>query len=822
MLLKSLRSKISLATSLTASIILVIVVAFFVITSRNKAINAAKAEYYEKAKRLSLLLKGAIDNSFSKLQTQNVILKNLDSNGNLNKSTALELIKSNLLNNKNYIGMCAMFEPNTLCINDTSYHQLMDKGIFIPYLYYNAKDGITIDPLMGYDVKGTGDYYLIPKHTKEPLLTEPYTYPINGTNVFMVTLSEPILDNGSFIGITTIDYDIHFIQQFCKNLSLEVNNGNSNVAVVSNKGIIVANSADSSLISQSIGLLHTDDLELHLNGKRKDNKGINFEHEELIVEIPVLFSETKTPWRVIVAVPRQDILAEANQQTRMLIVIGALLILVSVVLINTLTGKLTKPLLKLVESTKKIAAGNLDVAIKSIQNDEIGILAQSFDKMVIRLREMIDALHKSIKQVEIKNIELADKEEKFRTLFEEASDAIFLLHENGDIFDCNKSATDLFKLSKEDLSGKTVIDMSPEYQTDKRLSREKLFELLCKTLKNQPQRFEWEHLNSDGNTFMVSISLNKIELSGITYVQAILRDITEKKLKDKELEMHRNHLEKLVSKKTNDLETAYKELQASHDELHDKNEIIHGKNKELRTTLRHLRETQSQLLQSEKMASLGILTAGVAHEINNPLNYIMGAYVGLFRHYNDNSFADNHQEVGMLIDALKQGVERSTAIVSGLNQFSRKSDSLDEDCNIHDIIDNSLAMLNNQIKHTIIVEKDFLASDIVIKGNVGNLHQAFINVLSNAIQAIGSKGTISIATEYDNSKVTITIADTGVGISNENIKKITDPFFTTKAPGQGTGLGLSITYNIIKEHKGAIEFESQEGKGTTVKITLPN
>lgn len=800
MLHMSLRTKISLATSLTASIILGTVIAFFVLTIRDKALSAAKTEYHEKTKRLSLQLKGAIDNSFSKLQTQNNILKNLDSNNVLSKSTTLEIIKSKLLKNPDYVGMSALFEPNTLCSDDSSYPQLMDNGIFIPYLYYNSEGSVNIDPLKDYDVKGIGDYYLIPKKTKKPLLTEPHLHPINGKKVFIVTLSEPILNNDNFIGITTIDYDISFIQDFCKDLALEVNNSNSTVQVISSLGTIVANATDSSLIGQNINKLHGEDIEIDFAEINEGKENIEFQNGGIVLDIPIQFSETKATWWVHIEVPSDDILAEANKQTGILIIIGILLILFSAVIINKLTRKLTMPLLKLVESTGRIADGDLSVAIITKQNDEIGILAHSFNVMLNRLREMIKILQESIKQVEIKNIKLADEEAKFRKLFEDAPDTIILLYGNGNIFDCNKSATELFKLSKDDLLGKTVIDLSPAYQPDNRQSSEKALELLDETLKNHPQRFEWEHSNGEGKIFTASISLNKIELSGITYVQAILRDITEKKQKDKELEMHRNHLEELVSEKTNDLEIAYKELE---------------------TSLQHLQETQTQLLQSERMASLGTLTAGVAHEINDPLNFITGAYVGLLRHYDNNSFAENHEQVGLLINAIKTGVDRSSAIIKGMIQFSRNSDSLDEDCDIHSIINNSLTILHNQIKHDITVEKDYFASDIIIKGNVGNLHQVFINVLGNAIQEINSKGTISIKTESLESEVVVKITDNDARISAENLKKITDPFFTTKALVNETSLGLSITCNIIKEHKGKIEFESKEGIGTTVKIILP-
>ncbi|MDP3462076.1 MAG: ATP-binding protein [Bacteroidales bacterium] len=288
------------------------------------------------------------------------------------------------------------------------------------------------------------------------------------------------------------------------------------------------------------------------------------------------------------------------------------------------------------------------------------------------------------------------------------------------------------------------------------------------------------------------------------------------KLRDTEIELehHKNHLERMIQEKTNDLES-------KNEELFRKNEIINQKNTELKNTLVCLQDTQSHLFQAEKMASLGILTAGVAHELNNPLNYIMGAYVGLFRHYENKTFSENDEQVGILIDSLKVGVERSVSIVEGLNQFTRNSQSYHEECNLHEIINNSLNILQNQLSNNISIHKQYANSEIIIKGNVGNLHQVFVNILNNSIQAILNEGSITISTKLDDAYVHIEIKDTGEGISSENIEKVADPFFTTKEPGKGTGLGLAITYNIIKKHNGILEFQSDLGKGTMVKIKFP-
>jgi len=300
----------------------------------------------------------------------------------------------------------------------------------------------------------------------------------------------------------------------------------------------------------------------------------------------------------------------------------------------------------------------------------------------------------------------------------------------------------------------------------------------------------------------------------------VLRDITEKKAIEMELEEHRYNLEKLVVEKTLNLKITNEELQATNDELFEKNEIIINQNEELKIALQNLKQTQSQLLQAEKMASLGILTSGVAHEINNPLNYIMGSHTALSDYFNEHKHADA-ELVSMILKSLKTGVDRVSMIVKSLNEFSRNNEKYDEECTIHSILDNCLLMLQNQLKHNIIVEKKYTNTHLIVLGNIGKLHQLFINLLQNAVQAIEHEGKISITTSKTGNNAIIHIEDNGMGIAEENISKITDPFFTTKDPGKGTGLGLSISYSIVKEHKGTMGFKSHLGKGTSVVITIP-
>jgi signal transduction histidine kinase len=280
-----------------------------------------------------------------------------------------------------------------------------------------------------------------------------------------------------------------------------------------------------------------------------------------------------------------------------------------------------------------------------------------------------------------------------------------------------------------------------------------------------------------------------------------------------ELYNHTHNLEALVKEKTQSLEN-------TNNELYNKNEIIHNQNQELQSTLQHLKDTQAQLLQSEKMASLGILISGVAHEINNPLNYIMGASIGLENYFEEYESLDK-QTTDFLLESIKIGIDRTVGIIKGLNQFSRNSDTMDEDCDIHSIIENCILMLHNKMKHSGILTKNYTANTILVKGNISMLHQVFINVLNNALYAINDSGNIVLTTSKNKSNIEIEISDTGCGIEKENLPQITDPFFTTKPPGEGTGLGLSITYSIIKEHNGSMSFDSELGKGTKVTIVLP-
>lgn len=290
-------------------------------------------------------------------------------------------------------------------------------------------------------------------------------------------------------------------------------------------------------------------------------------------------------------------------------------------------------------------------------------------------------------------------------------------------------------------------------------------------------------------------------------------DVTELNIAQSKVAEYTENLEKLVDDRTVELMEANRGLLEGKYKLEEKQS-------ELQKTLKYLRETQKTLIQSEKMASLGILSAGIGHEINNPLNFIKGGIHGIETLFTEN-LNPSKDELKVFVDIINQGVDRANNIVKSLSHFSRSGHSMEENCFLPEIVDNCLIILNNKIKKRIEVLKRYEENLPSIKGSEGKLHQAVLNILSNSIQAIKGEGNIRVDIHKDNNWLVTSILDDGEGISAENLKNIHDPFFTTKPPGEGTGLGLAITYTILEEHNGKIIVNSELKKGTEVLIKLP-
>lgn len=277
--------------------------------------------------------------------------------------------------------------------------------------------------------------------------------------------------------------------------------------------------------------------------------------------------------------------------------------------------------------------------------------------------------------------------------------------------------------------------------------------------------------------------------------------------------------------------------------------------KELAAQKEELQETQTQLVQSEKMASLGVLTAGIAHEINNAINFVYSgihvlsdkvdeirpvishvtdikeddknlkkAIQNLVQEREDTGYDAAQAIIDQMINSIKIGAERTTEIVKGLRVFSHSDDYNKVNIDIHGDIDVAILLLSSSNKENVTINKSLADHTPQVEGYSGQLSQAFLNIISNAIDAISeteNKGVVDIQTFVDEGQVEIRIKDNGVGMTEEEKNKIFDPFFTTKKVGDGTGLGLSITYGIIERHGGTIIVNSSKNEGAEFVIKLP-
>ncbi len=489
---------------------------------------------------------------------------------------------------------------------------------------------------------------------------------------------------------------------------------------------------------------------------------------------------------------------------------------------------------------------------------------------------------------------IKDANEFLENLFDTSPDGIIVSDMEGKILKANEVAGMIFGVEKEELIGKRPDGFAQKEdfsKKDRRDYRKEIFE------KGKISNFEFTAMKMNGDRFPAEISTTilKDRNRGNIGAVSMLRDITERKRLEKEIEEEKNFLGKVIETSVDGIvithkggiiinankaikkliecedeklvgehigilnpegdhgrliEQLYKTgyvsnheskiktksgnyipVEGSYSLLYDKNGEINGSVCMIRD-IRQRKEFEAQIFQTNKLAAIGELASGVAHELNNPLAGILG-YSQLInqkieKRGIDNITKDDIFKITEYHKSIEKESNRCKIIVQNLLKFSRKSRVDFEPVDVNKVIDEAVAFTEHQLQLCNIKLIKTLGEGLPeICGNSAQLQQVFTNIIINAKKAMPEGGTLSVFSKYINGNgsginmVEIEFSDTGHGIAPENLGKIFDPFFTTRKIGEGTGLGLSISYGIIKEHHGEINVNSEPHKGTTFTIYIP-
>ena len=494
----------------------------------------------------------------------------------------------------------------------------------------------------------------------------------------------------------------------------------------------------------------------------------------------------------------------------LLFLMGMIALIVSLIAFG-MARTITRPISMMAKSFNEMAT--MGGQLKPMQMSVSGEMKQLMDAF----NYMIANLHKVTASRDELNMEIAIRkeaeealrlsEERFSQVALHSGDWIWEVDEQGRYTYSSLVVEHVLGYKVEEILKKTVFDLLPSEDKDSNVQRIKTAFLT----KTEVPLFIRKGLHKNGHVVILESTATPVLYQGsLIGFRGVTRDITQR-------------------------EFAQEELKAAYQEL---------------------KSTQAQLVQSEKMASIGQLAAGVAHEINNPLGFIsnnmeiLGQYIDYYleiqrmvesqkksieagdlqkaqaiaqeidKFEKEIDLDHVNTDLGNLMQHTQRGLERIQKIVLDLRTFAREGNDVVDFIKIEDVIDGVLSIAYNEFKYKAELKKDY-GDTPPLRCSAQKLGQVFINLLVNASQAIKEKGEVEIKTYVQGEYVCVDIRDSGEGISPENVKKIFDPFFTTKPVGQGTGLGLSVSHEIIKKHGGEIKVQSKVGEGTTFTVMLP-
>lgn len=482
--------------------------------------------------------------------------------------------------------------------------------------------------------------------------------------------------------------------------------------------------------------------------------------------------------------------------------------------IDFVSSIVTKSIYDLSLGTDEISSGNLAHRLSVDSADEIGELANKFNNMTENLHNMIQERDEAIEA-------LCASEEKFNKAFHYCADVIAVVRLRDKIYiEINEAFLQVLDYKREEIIGHCSSEFNLWVSEKQHL---KIYEVLDTGGLIRNQEANW--YTKDGEIRVGLFSTEIIEIGEIPCIILVWNDITDRKQVEKALQRAHSDLENKVNERTKQLQETLIKIEEQHNKL---------------------KTTQSKLVHSEKMASLGTLVAGVAHEINNPVNYTylsskmlnsdldkfkkellylldetdtetMSFFEGYFTRFSDS------------INNILEGSNQVKTIVQDLRLFSRLDEAIKKEIYVSEALKTIIRLVKTEYTKQIHFTTDF-RTDGKIECYPSQLNQVFLNIIVNGCQAIirrhkelkdKTMGSMNISLLDNHKGILIIFSDNGCGMNDEVRSKIFEPFFTTKPIGQGTGLGMSISYGIVEKHNGNIKVESQVGEGSTITIFLP-
>jgi signal transduction histidine kinase/methyl-accepting chemotaxis protein len=589
-------------------------------------------------------------------------------------------------------------------------------------------------------------------------------------------ISVPVIINDTISGVLYGAIDLDFVyEMFIKPIKVE---RTGYAYLVDGNGLFLAHPDKTNILTVNIGTYSWGKKMLEQgNGTIIYSfKGIN--------KIAFFEKEKSIGWIMVIAAPVNELMAPARDIGLINSIITAFFIIIAVISIALLYRTIIQqPINLLIEGIEQFSVGKLNNRIEIHTNDEFQELAGVFNKMTDDLQKVTvsrDELVKEIRERKRTEEMLADRELELRKLFESIDSGVVIYEvvgngENFIIKDFNAAAERIEKISRQQVIGKVVTEAFPGI---KEFGLCEVFKRVWAT--GNPEYFP-ETLYKDKRD-AGSWRENWVYKLPAGTIVAVYNDITARKLAEEQLQI------------------AFEQLKAA----------------------------QAQLVQSAKMASVGTLAGGVAHEINNPLTGVLNN-VQLIKMVAEQKKEFSIDDFKELLNLIEESALRCTKITRSLLSFSHAPKGVLQDCLLNEMIEKVIVLVEHElILQNISLHIDLDPNLIQTKGDSQLLQQVIFDIITNAKWAIQKKagkegGTITIKTKNhpETKSLFLSISDTGLGIPKENLERIFEPFFTTKPVGEGTGLGLSIVYRIIKQHNGTIIAESEEGNGATFKIELP-